>query len=109
MLGNLMKTIKGAGAPIGLDWLRYLITRFEPTDTPQVQLLGFMQSMLAGEILKASMVKSTAISDAGLTKQTLYEVERASFNHATYDRAIQSMDAVNFEIQGLIHRAWGRL
>lgn len=108
MLGNLMKTIKRAGAQVQLDWLRYLITRFEPTDTPQVQLLGFMQSMLAAEILKSPMVKSTAISDAGLTKQTLYEVERANFNHVTYDRAIESMDAVNFEIQGLVHQAWGR-
>jgi len=108
MLGNITKTIKKAGANVRMDWLRYLITRFEPTDIPQVQMLGFMQSMLAEEILKSPMVKSTAISDAGLTKQSLYEVERASFNRDTYDRAIECMDAVNFEIQGLIHQAWGR-
>jgi chromosome partitioning protein len=109
MLGNITKTIKNAGASVRMDWLRYLITRFEPTDVPQQQMLGFMQSMLAEEILKSPMVKSTAISDAGLTKQTLYEVERASFNRDTYDRAIECMDAVNFEIQGLVHKAWGRL
>ncbi|CKX89186.1 plasmid-partitioning protein RepA [Mycobacterium tuberculosis] len=68
-----------------------------------------MQSMLAEEILKNPMLKSTAVSDAGLTKQTLYEVERGSFNRDTYDRAIEALDAVNFEIQELIHRAWGRL
>lgn len=109
MLGNIIKTIKKAGAHVKMDWLRYLITRYEPTDIPQAQMLGFMQSMLAEEILKSPMLKSTAISDAGLTKQTLYEVERANFNRDTYDRAIQCMDAVNFEIQGLIHQAWGRL
>lgn len=109
MLGNIAKTIKKAGANFKLDWLRYLITRFEPTDVPQAQMLGFMQSMLAEDILKNPMLKSTAISDAGLTKQSLYEVERANFNRDTYDRAIESLDAVNFEIQGLIHRAWGRL
>jgi chromosome partitioning protein len=92
-----------------MDWLRYLITRFEPTDIPQAQMLGFMQSMLAEEMLKNPMLKSTAISDAGLTKQTLYEVERANFNRDTYDRAIESLDAVNFEIQALVHQAWGRL
>jgi chromosome partitioning protein len=69
---------------------------------------GFMQSMLAEDILKHPMLKSTAISDAGLTKQSLYEVERSNFNRDTYDRAIESLDAVNFEIQGLIHQAWGR-
>jgi chromosome partitioning protein len=109
MLGNFVKSIRKSGAPVKIDWLRYLITRYEPTDVPQTQMLGFMQSMLAEEILKHPMVKSTAISDAGLTKQTLYEVERASFNRETYDRAIEALDAVNFEIQGLIHRAWGRL
>lgn len=109
MLGNIAKTIKKAGAEFKLDWLRYLITRFEPTDVPQAQMLGFMQSMLTEDILKNPMLKSTAISDAGLTKQSLYEVERANFNRDTYDRAIESLDAVNFEIQELIHRAWGRL
>ena len=109
MLGNLSKTVKEAGANLRIDWLRYLITRYEPTDIPQAQMLGFMQSMLAEEILPSQMLKSTAISDAGLTKQTLYEVERGNFNRDTYDRAIESMDAVNFSIQGLIHRVWGRL
>lgn len=109
MLGNFVKTIREKGAPVKIDWLRYLITRYEPTDIPQAQMLGFMQSMLAEEILKNPMVKSTAVSDAGLTKQTLYEVERVNFNRDTYDRAIEALDAVNFEIQGLIHRAWGRL
>ena len=109
MLGNITKTIKRAGADVQMDWLRYLITRYEASDIPQAQMLGFMQSMLAEEILKSPMVKSTAISDAGLTKQSLYEVERANFTRETYDRAIECMDAVNFEIQGLIHRSWGRL
>ncbi len=108
MLGNITKTIKKAGADVRMDWLRYLITRYEPTDVPQAQMLGFMQSMLAEEILKSPMVKTTAISDAGLTKQTLYEVDRSNFSRGTYDRAIECMDAVNFEVQGLIHRAWGR-
>ena len=109
MLGNITKTIKRAGADVQMDWLRYLITRYEASDIPQAQMLGFMQSMLAEEILKSPMVKSTASSDAGLTKQSLYEVERSNFTRETYDRAIECMDAVNFEIQGLIHRSWGRM
>lgn len=109
MLGNLSKTVKNAGGNFDIDWLRYLITRYEPTDIPQKQMMGFMQTMLPHEILKAPMLKSTAISDAGLTKQTLYEVEKKKFNKETYDRAIDSMDEVNFEIQGLIHSVWGRM
>lgn len=68
-----IETIKAAGASIELDWRRYLITPDEPTDIPQAQMVGFMQSTLAGQILDNLMLKPTAISEAGLTKQTLYE------------------------------------
>ena len=42
------------------------------------------------------------------TKQTLYEVERRQFTPATYDRAMECLDAVNGEIEAQIHSAWGR-
>ncbi|MGU3401558.1 plasmid partitioning protein RepA [Brucellaceae bacterium D45D] len=108
LLGDILKTVRQAGGAVHLDWFRYLITRYEPTDVPQAQMVGFMQSMLASHMLQHQMLKSTAISDAGLTKQTLYEVERSSMNRATYDRAMEAMEAVNSEIRGLIHAAWGR-
>ena len=108
MLGGIMKTIRDAGAQMKLKWFRYLVTRFEPTDSPQKQMVGFMQAMFPGQMLQSHMVKSTAISDAGITKQTLYEVERSQFVRATYDRAIDSLNAVNDEIADLIHEAWGR-
>jgi chromosome partitioning protein len=108
MLGDILKTVKQAGGDVDLDWYRYLITRYEPTDMPQAQMVGFMQSMLAPQMLKHQMLKSTAISDAGLTKQSLYEVERSAMNRGTYDRAIEAMEAVNSEIRELMHEAWGR-
>ncbi|MBS3651937.1 plasmid partitioning protein RepA, partial [Pseudaminobacter sp. 19-2017] len=63
----------------------------------------FRQHVLVNEALK-----SVAISDAGITKQTLYEVERSQFTRSTYDRAMESLHRVNDEIVGLIHKSWGR-
>jgi len=108
MLGGILTTIEGAGINVELDWFSYLVTRFEPADIPQSQMVGFMQSMLAEQMLKNQMLKTTAISDAGLTKQTLYEVERSSMTRSTYDRAWESAEAVNSEITNLIHKSWGR-
>ena len=108
MLGGIMKTIRDAGAKMNLKWFRYLVTRFEPTDGPQKQMVGFMQAMFPNQVLQSHMVKSTAISDAGITKQTLYEVERSQFVRSTYDRAMNSLNAVNDELTALIHEAWGR-
>ena len=108
MLGGIMRTIREAGAEMRLKWFRYLVTRYEPTDGPQKQMVGFLQTMFPNQMLQAAMVKSTAISDAGITKQTLYEVERSQFVRATYDRAMDSLRAVNDEIADLVHQAWGR-
>lgn len=108
MLGGILQSIKGAGAKVKLDWFRFLVTRYEATDGPQAQMVGFMQAMFSNRMLGNQMVKSTAISDAGITKQTVYEVERSQFVRSTYDRAVESLNAVNGEIAALIHKAWGR-
>jgi chromosome partitioning protein len=103
-LGELQKH----GAQLNYDWFRYLITRFEPGDGPQAEMVAFMRSLFGESVLKHPMLKSVAVSDAGMTKQTLYEVERRLFTGATYDRAMESLDGVNGEIEELIHAAWGR-
>ena len=64
--------------------------------------------MFGEHVLNYPMLKSTAISDAGITKQTLYEVTRDQFTRSTYDRAMEALDSVNSEIEGLIKAAWGR-
>lgn len=108
MLGGILEPIRNAGAEVNLQWFRYLVTRYEPTDQPQAQMVAFLQTLFGEFILKNPMLKSTAISDSGITKQTLYEVEKNVMTRSTYERAMEALDAVNGEIAGLIHRAWGR-
>lgn len=108
MLGNILEPIRRHGAEVNLEWYRYLVTRYEPTDQPQAQMVAFLQTLFGEFILKNQVLKSTAISDAGITKQTLYEVEKNAMTRSTYDRAMDSLDAVNGEIATLVHEAWGR-
>lgn len=108
MTADLLGVVREAGGELNFDFLRYLVTRFEPNDGPQAQIVGFMRSLFGERVLTSAMVKSTAVSDAGLTKQTLYEVGRENFTRATYDRALESLNAVNGEIEALIHAAWRR-
>lgn len=108
MLGSILEPIRSAGAAVNLEWYRYLITRYEPTDQPQAQMVAFLQTLFGEFVLKNPMLKSTAVSDAGITKQTLYEVEKNSMTRSTYERAIEALDSVNGEIADLIHQGWGR-
>ena len=108
MLGGILRSISEAGAEVRLKWFRYLVTRYEPTDGPQAQMVGFMQALFPKQMLTSPMLKSTAVSDAGITNQTLYEIERSQFTRGTYDRALEALNAVNEEIVELVHKAWGR-
>ena len=108
MTSDLLSVVREAGGQLNFDFLRYLVTRFEPHDGPQAQIVGFLRSLFGERVLTAPMLKSTAVSDAGLTKQTLYEVGRENFSRGTYDRAMEALEAVNTEIEGLIHAAWRR-
>ncbi len=99
MTGDLLGVVHKAGGRLNLDFLRYLVTRHEPQDGPQTQVVGFLRSLFGERVLANTMVKSTAISDAGLTKQTLYEISRQGVTRSTYGRAIEALDAVNGEIE----------
>jgi chromosome partitioning protein len=108
MTSDLLSVVAKAGGNMNYDWMRYLVTRYEPGDAPQAQMVGFMRSLFSDRVVTNMMLKSTAISDAGITKQTLYEVPREQFTRATYDRAMEALDGVNGEIQKLVEMAWGR-
>ncbi len=108
MTSNLLGVVADAGGNMNYDWMRYVVTRYEPGDGPQNQMVSFMRSLFGDHVLNHTALKSTAISDAGITKQTLYEVEKSAFTRSTYDRAIESLNAVNGEIEALVQKAWGR-
>ncbi len=108
MTSNLLSVVEEAGGDMSYDWLRYVVTRYEPGDGPQNQMVSFMRSMFGEHVLNHTALKSTAISDAGITKQTLYEVEKGQFTRSTYERAMESLNAVNGEIEELVQKAWGR-
>ncbi|TQI65226.1 chromosome partitioning protein [Bosea sp. AK1] len=108
MASDILRVVQNSGGDLDYDFIRYVVTRFEPADAPQTQMVAFMRSLFRDRVLNSAMVKSTAISDAGLSKQTLYEVGRENFSKQTYDRAVESLDAVNGEIERLIEQAWER-
>lgn len=108
MTAGLFGVVERAGGNAEYDFFRYVVTRYEPSDGPQGQIVGLLKSLFADRVLTNAVLKSAAISDAGITKQTLYEVGRENFHRATYDRAIEALDNVNGEIEKLVKQSWGR-
>lgn len=108
LAGAYMGVIEEAGALLRYDEFKFLVTRDEPTDVPSQQLTSFMRALFQDRVMSATALKSTAISDATMLKQSIYEVVRSEMTRATYDRAKGSMDAVGEEVERMVHKAWGR-
>jgi chromosome partitioning protein len=108
MTRDLLGVVRDAGGQLKFDFVRYLLTRYEPQDAPQTKVVALLRNLFDDHVLTNPMVKSAAISDAGLTKQTLYEIGPGNLTRSTYDRAMESLSAVNGEIEELMCAAWGR-
>ena len=108
MTRDLLGVDRDAGGQLKFDFVRYLLTRYEPQDAPQTKVVALLRNLFDDHVLTNPMVKSAAISDAGLTKQTLYEIGPGNLTRSTYDRAMESLSAVNGEIEELMRAAWGR-
>lgn len=109
LASSYMQILNDAGTQTNWDFARFLITKFEPNDHPQANMQALMRQVFGEDLLLNTVIKSTAVADALTWKQSLYEVQRSRFSAPkTYDRAIESINAVNAEIEGLLWAAWGR-
>lgn len=108
MAGETVRALEEAAGPIHWNFLKFLIARYEPTDVPQSQMAGFLRSILLDQVLTTPMLKSTAISDAGMTQQTIYEIEPSQVLKKTLDRILESVNGVADEFEKVIQKAWSR-
>lgn len=108
MSAGLLESIAARGEPLEWAFEKFLLTRFEPNDGPSQQMAAFLRSKLGDDMLLHPFVKSTAISDASMTKQSIYEVSRSDFNRQTYDRAFSSVELVVRTVENEMRRVWGR-
>lgn len=109
MTSDLISVIEDAGGSLEYDFLRFLITRHDPRDVPEQEIVGLLRDVFDSDVLSATAWKSTAIANAGLTKQSLFELSRGAVGRTVYDRAMESISSVNDEIIELIVSVWGRM
>ncbi|MGN0933332.1 plasmid partitioning protein RepA [Falsigemmobacter intermedius] len=108
MAGETVRTLEEITGPTDWRFLKFLIARYEPTDVPQSQMAGFLRSILLDQVLNTPMLKSTAISDAGMTQQTIYEIDPSQVVRRTLERILESVNGVADEFEKVLQEAWGR-
>ncbi|MEY9103715.1 chromosome partitioning protein [Sinorhizobium fredii] len=109
LAASYMQILDEVGTSAQWDFAKFLVTKFEPNDHPQANMSALMRQVFGEDLLLNSVIKSTAVADALTWKQSLYEVQRTRFSAPkTYDRAIESINAANAELESLFWKAWGR-
>jgi chromosome partitioning protein len=108
MTSDVMAVIEEAGGRLDYDFLRYVVTRHDPNDVPETQIVALLRGLFGADVLGPTVWRSTAIANAGLTKQSLYELDKSAVGRAAYERALDSVNAVNREILSLLKGVWGR-
>ncbi|WP_117190439.1 plasmid partitioning protein RepA [Rhizobium terrae] len=109
LASSYMAILSEMGASAEWDFAKFLVTKFEPNDHPQANMTALMRQVFGDHLLLNMVNKSAAVADALTWKQSLYEVQRSRFSAPkTYDRAMESINAANQEIEKLLWAAWGR-
>lgn len=108
MTSDILHVIQENGGKLQHDFIRYVLTRHNPHDVPQVNIVALLRSLFGEDVLAPVVVETTAIANAGLEKKSLYEMARGAVGRDTLSRAIESVDAVNQEILNHLKQVWGR-
>ncbi len=108
MTADLVSVIEEAGAQLNYDFMKFVVTRHDPRDVPEQEIIGLLRDLFGDDVLGAAAWKSTAIANAGLTKQSLFELSKGAVGRSVYDRAMESVNAVNGEVIALMAEVWER-
>ena len=108
MTSDILQVIEENGGHLHHDFIRYVLTRHDPNDVPQVNIVALLRSLFGEDVLAPVVVETTAIASAGLEKKSLYEMARGTVGRDTLNRALESVDSVNQEILNHLNQVWGR-
>ena len=109
LASQLMSVVEEHAPQHQFDYIRFLITRYESTDVPMIQMAGFLRTVLGTAVMSTEFLKSTAINDAANTKQTVFEIEPRDVTRKTYDRIIESITRIANELEADFMKSWGRI
>lgn len=109
MASGVLEVLHSNGGVGSYDNFAYLLTRFDTAISAQQDLAEWLRKLLGDSVIKTPFVKSSAVSEAGLSQKTIFEVDLAgSKNRRTYDRVLESVIGFSNDIEEMIQAAWGR-
>jgi len=88
------------------DPFAILISKFKPADEVHQTLAGWIRTRFEDHTVLAPMLESTVLQKVGPEILTAYEVANYEGDRRTFQRALQSLNDVNGELESAIKRLW---
>jgi cellulose biosynthesis protein BcsQ len=120
-LGQLAEALEdleagfGAAAPPGMALpkefleLRFLMTRYEPTNALHAAMLDAFRQVFGEHVAEHAVEHTRAVEQSGRFLASVYEMDPRDMTRETWRRARASFDRAYGEFAGTVRRAWERL
>lgn len=108
MTSEMMDVLEQQKGEKPYDWIKYMITRYNPSDQPSIMVASYLRSILGDAVMMNEFYLSTAVADAATSAESVVEVDPSNFHRQTYQRSWDSIARITSEVEALIHTSWGR-
>lgn len=107
----LLQQLPELGLPRGyleFDFIKLVINRFDPGHAAQLQCHHWLLARMPDWVVRTPMLQTAALGHATAQWQTLYEYEPDEGRRRAYNRALQALDGLCYELESTLWQAWGR-
>ena len=106
----MMEVVQSVGnsldEPLDIRFVKLLVSKYDSGKSAQEFIVQMMSEHYAGSVLRAPMLQSAEIDNASSNWQTVYELSSPTTSRKTYQRCINSLNAVFEEIELLVRNTW---
>lgn len=107
MMEDMLEGLQRDGLGTDLKFLKLLITKYTPGATADQELTSLIRATFPEEVLvDYPMLNSVEVLNASVEHETVYDTSKPRTNRKTYNRCMDSMDAVFGEVLKDIQKTW---
>ncbi|MFW8609989.1 AAA family ATPase [Rhizobium beringeri] len=100
--------LEQAGRPVAYDFVKFLVTRHDPRDLSQQEVVARLRDSLGNNLLTATVWESGAILQAWTKNRSLYELSAGDVGRSAYEQAMETLNSTNAEVMDIVSKVWGR-
>lgn len=105
---TLLQQLEQVTGPKSYEFFKLLVSRYDANNQDSANIADWIRYTYGHNVLKHPFPLTRAITSAGATLHTLYELSPNEIDRRTYQRARKSLDPLMNEVLELIRRAWER-